>query len=168
MALSTGGPLRTIDLFHLQRMTVEHEQEGDEHVFRPHSSGPALARRLGVLAGLAGLAGQPRPAGERLWLSRRRSKPSGRGRESGAAGVRRILARVPSPPEATARASPALAEPQRVVRLEVFRPGAGARALAVSRGGCAWCRGGATGPSPRARGRRGGRAAGPVTRWGDC
>ena len=63
VALSTGGPLRTIDFFHLQQMTVEHEQEGDEHVFRPHSSGPALARRLGVLAGLAGQAAgrAPRP-----------------------------------------------------------------------------------------------------------
>jgi hypothetical protein len=133
VALSTGGPLRTIDLFHLQQMTVEHEQEGDEHVFRPHSSGPALARRLGVLAGLAGPAGQLRPPGERLWLSRATVEALWEAAgQSGAAGVRRVLTRereaVPAP--AARSLGAALEEPRRLLRLEVFEtrhgePGAG-------------------------------------------
>ncbi|HEX2517840.1 MAG TPA: hypothetical protein VH257_24270, partial [Chloroflexota bacterium] len=115
VALSTGGPLRTIDLFHLQQMTVEHEQEGDEHVFRPHSSGPALARRLGVLAGLAG---QLRPPGERLWLSRATVEALWEAAaQSGAAGVRRVLARerevVPAP--AARSLGAALEDPQRLL-----------------------------------------------------
>jgi hypothetical protein len=153
VALSTGGPPRLIDLFHLEQLTVEHEQEGDEHVFRPHSSGPALAGRLGVLAGLAGQPRpasrleapspqSPRPPGERLWLSRATVEALWEAAgQSGAAGVRRVLARergvVPAP---AARAlAAALEEPQRVLRLEVFearRGGAGSRAGAlVSTGG---------------------------------
>ena len=127
-------------------MTVEHEQEGDEHVFRPHSSGPALARRLGVLAGLPGPTSRradstppedrpasrlnsppptPRPPGERLWLPAAtveavwEGSSGARGR-SGAAGVRRALARKEVPAPAMRSLAAALEEPQRVLRLEVF------------------------------------------------
>ena len=73
--------------------------------------------------------------------------------QSGAAGVRRVLARereeVPAP--AARSLGAALEEPQRLLRLEVFeargggRAGSGGRGLEPARwcprGGCAWCRG---------------------------
>ena len=185
VALSTGGPPRTIDLFHLEQMTVEHEQEGDEHVFRPHSSGPALARRLGVLAGLAGLAGQPRPAGERLWLSRATVEALWEAAgQSGAAGVRRVLARereaVPAP--AARSLGEALEEPQRLLRLGGVRGpprGAGrgdgggeSSQRAGVHGGIAPGAGGPgiLGLQQRPRGRRGGRRAprSPPPKQGGC
>jgi hypothetical protein len=125
-AVAEAGAVREWDFHHLAAMTVEHYLEDGAHVFLAHASLAALAGRLGALAGMAG---QPRPPGGRLWLPRATAEAIwAAAGAAGVGGVRRVLARWgggraggAAGTETTARSlGRALERARRLVRLEVF------------------------------------------------